>query len=178
VVLQVQVWRTPEEVAWAKLVERDQVFNNASVIGDWFTAANLPRTAAFFQELNDDLRAMDAASKKPFLRARPYTVEPEVKPCVSSPTSTSYPSGSALQAGVYGELLAELFPQHRAALDARARRAMWGRVLGGVHFPSDIAAGRALVPIFLAECRKTQAFREGVERCRQEIATFLARPSR
>lgn len=46
-VRQLQTWRTPEQVAWAKLVEKDQVFNYASVIGPWFTAEGLPRLAAF-----------------------------------------------------------------------------------------------------------------------------------
>jgi hypothetical protein len=48
-VLQVQAWRTPEQEALAKAVDKDTPFNHASVIGAWFTKENLPVTAAFLE---------------------------------------------------------------------------------------------------------------------------------
>ena len=164
-----QAERTPEQVAWAKLVERDAVFNNASVLGAWFEKEKLPRTAEFFQQIGDDLRAMDGASKKPFLRARPTVVDPGLQPCVAVPASTSYPSGSAMQAFVWAELLAEAWPAKRGELLERAERAAWGRVIGGVHFPSDLVGGKRLAGVFLAEARKSAEFRAGLEACREEL---------
>ena len=177
-VLQVQAWRTPEQIAWAKVVESDEVFNHAAVLGPWFTAARLPQTAAFFKALSDDLGAIDAASKKPFLRARPATVDARVEPCVRLPKSTSYPSGTALQAQVWAELLAEILPAKREALIARSHRAGWGRVIGGVHFPSDLEAGRQLAGPFLAECRKSPEFKAAFEACRRELTAAAAANAR
>ena len=168
-VRQAQAWRTPEQVAWAKLVERDNVFNYANVIGVWFTPERLPRLAEFFARVGEDLRAMDGPSKQPFLRARPPLVDPDLRPCVTVPASTSYPSGSALQAWVWGELLADMFPFRREEILARAERAAWGRVIGGVHFPSDLAGGRRLAWVYLAEAWKNPGFQVGVEASRGEL---------
>lgn len=168
-VLQVQAWRTPEQVAWAKLVEKDQVFNHAAELGPWFTADRLPLTAAFFTAIGDDLRAIDPVAKQPFRRARPWAVDSRVQPCVAQPASTSYPSGSATQAFVWAELLTEMIPAKRDELSARAHRAAWGRVIGGVHFPSDVVIGEIVARAYLAEARKSAAFRETLERSRNEV---------
>lgn len=168
-VRQVQAWRTPEQVAWAKLVERDTVFNNASVIGAWFTKERLPQLAEFFAEIGADMRAMDRAAKLPFQRLRPPAVDASLRPCVTVPTSTSYPSGSAMQAWVFGELLAEIFPFRREELLERAERAAWGRVIGGVHFPSDLVGGKRLAAVYLAEAWKNPLFQIELEMARKEL---------
>ena len=173
-VLQVQGWRTPEDVAWAKLVEADNVFNHADIIGRWFAPENLPVTAAFFHDIGDDLRALEAAAKKLFSRARPPGVDASVQPCVTVPASSSYPSGSALQAFVWAEILAGIFPEKRGELILRAERAAWGRVVGGVHFPTDIVAGRTLADAYLAQCRKSPAFHTALDQCRAELEPMAA----
>ena len=168
-VRQAQAWRTPEQVAWAKLVERDNVFNYVGVIGPWFTSERLPRLAEFFARVGEDMKAMDRAAKLPFLRARPTTVDPSLQPCVTLPTSTSYPSGSAMQAWVWGALLADMFPFRREEILERAERAAWGRVIGGVHFPSDLVGGKRLAMVYLAEAWKSSGFQVGVEASRAEL---------
>ncbi len=176
-VRQVQAWRTPAQVEWAKRVEKDSVFFHADILGAWFTAERLPVTAAFFRRVGVDLRALDGAAKLPFLRPRPPAVDGGVEPCVTLPASTSYPSGSGMQAFVWAELLAEAVPAQRAALLARAQRAAWGRVIGGVHFPSDVVAGERLAASYLAEARKSAAFRAALAACVAEIAAMgKARP--
>lgn len=173
-VLQVQAWRTPEQVAWALRVEKDSVFNHAEILGGWFGAERLPRAEMFFKRLADDMRALDGAAKKPFLRPRPSMIDPRVQPCVTLPTSTSYPSGSGMQAFVWAQLLAEAVPAKRDALMARAHRAAWGRVIGGVHFPNDVVAGARLADAYLVEARKNAAFREAWAAARDEIAVRAA----
>ncbi len=174
VVRQAQAWRTEEQVAWANLVDRDVAFNNASVLGAWFTAERLPKTAEFFKRLDADVRAMDGAAKKPFLRPRPMTVDSAIKPCVRLPTSTGYPSGSAVQEYLWAALLAEAVPAKSEALIERARRAAWGRVLGGVHFPTDIEAGRVVAEAALADARKDEVFSAVWAAARAEIAAAEA----
>ncbi|MEY4938700.1 MAG: hypothetical protein RIQ93_435 [Verrucomicrobiota bacterium] len=173
-VQQAQAWRTAEQVAWAQVVAKDDVFNHARIVGSWFNPEKAPRTAAFFKDLAVDVAAVDVASKEPFLRPRPSKLDPTIDPCVPLPKSTSYPSGSAMQAFVWAELLADLLPAKREALLARAHRAAWGRVIGGVHFPSDVVAGRILATAFLAECRKNAAFRAALADCRREVTSLAA----
>lgn len=167
--LQLQEWRTEDHVSWAKLVETDSVFNLSAVLGPWFKPDRLPLTAVLFKQIGDDMRAMDSLAKKPFARPRPSTIEPRLRPCVTVPASMSYPSGSATQALVWAELLAEAMPSRRDELVARAHRAAWGRVIGGVHYPSDLVAGQLLARHYLAECRKSPKFREAFAACRQEL---------
>lgn len=169
-VLTAQAARTPADLAWAETVDRDHVFNLAPELGPWFQAARLPRTDAFFRELTREIRAFERAAKAAHPRERPWVVDARVRPCVPLPASGSYPSGTALQAGVWAELLAEAFPAAAGALRARAVRAGEARVLAGVHFPSDVAAGAALVPPFLAACRQSADFRLEWAAVRAELA--------
>ena len=145
------------------------MFNYRGVLGPWFTQERLPRLAEFFARVGEDMKALDRAAKAPFLRARPTTVDPSLQPCVTLPASTSYPSGSAMQAWVWGELLADMFPFQRAEIRERAERAAWGRVIGGVHFPSDLVGGKRLAMVYLAEAWKNSEFQRGVETSRAEL---------
>lgn len=164
-----QAWRTPEQEAWAKFIEHDDAFKNAEVLGAWFTAENLPETARFIAAVTEDANLVSRGTKRLYQRARPPYVDPALRPCVSIPDSTSYPSGHAMRAWLWATVLGEIFPEQRAALEARAQRACWGRILGGVHFPSDVVGGRMLTEAIMKELRRSPAYRAGVEKCRAEV---------
>jgi acid phosphatase (class A) len=172
--LQMQEWRTADHVSWARLIETDSVYNLSAILGAGFKPNRLPLTAVLFKQIGEDLRAMDSLAKKPFARPRPSSVEPRLQPCVTLPASTSYPSGSATQALVWAEVLGEAIPAHRDELIARAHRAAWGRVIGGVHYPSDLVAGQLLARYYLAECRKSPKFKEAFAACREEVVAASA----
>lgn len=169
-VLQTQAWRTPEQVAWAQFIDKDNQFNHASVLGAWFTAEKLPVTAAFLNDVTDDVNAVGALTKALYARLRPPQVEAHVQPVVEVPTTASYPSGHATRAYAWALVIAEIFPDKRDELLARAHRAAWGRVIAGVHFPSDTIGGRLLAEAVVAELKKSGAFRAAVEKCRAEAA--------
>jgi len=171
-VMQAQLWRSPEEVAWAKVVEKWDVYDFAAVLGPWFSAGNLPAGARLFKEAASDLRQVSPAVKRRFARPRPPKVDPRIQPCVELPTSGSYPSGHTLYIFVEAGVLAEVFPDQREALMAYAHRAAWGRILGGVHFPTDVVGGRMLAEILVKEMKESEAFRRAVEECRAEAAPF------
>lgn len=83
--------------------------------------------------------------KNKFKRTRPYNVDNRVKPCVVKPSGNkSYPSSHATAAWTSACVLAYAYlPRSRSFLE-------YGNALGdlrsvvGVHFPSDVEAGRAL----------------------------------
>lgn len=169
-VLQVQAARTPEQIAWAEEIEEENVFANADAIGPWFTAKNLPATAAFFAKVEADYARLGV--KKRFERPRPPYADARVQPCVRFSRSSSYPSGHAVRAWLWAEVLAAEYPEARAALEARARAVCWGRVIGGVHYPSDVAAGEMLAKALAAAMLKTPAVQAALEKCRAEAAPF------
>jgi acid phosphatase (class A) len=96
-------------------------------------------------------------------------VEPRVEPCVAKPANDSYPSGHTASIFARAGVLAEIFPEKRTALFDFAHRAAWGRVYGGVHFPSDLVGGWTIAEAFVTEVRKNPGFQAEVAACRNEI---------
>lgn len=174
-VLQAQAWRTPEHVAWAKRVDKNDAFMSADVLGAWFTRENLPLTAALLKEVDEDRHEITEVAKKLFARARPWVVDPRVQPCVGKPSNDSYPSGHTTSIFTRAGVLAEIFPEKREELFAFAHRAAWGRVYAGVHYPSDLVGGWMLSEPIVAEIKKSPAFQERLKAVRAEVARFASR---
>lgn len=174
-VYQVQKRRTPEMVALANYFAEDSVFQYDAVIGAWFTAANLPRTAEFFLQIDSDRYAISSKGKQVWQRPRPPLLDSRIKPCVHLPKSGSYPSGHSTQAFLWANLLAEIFPEHRAALRERAELVAWSRIIGGVHYPTDITAGRMLGDRLAAEFLKRPAVSEALADVIAEVRRVSAK---
>src|SRR5208337_2636587 len=105
---------------------------------------------------------------------RPFAADPRVRPCVSRPHGGSYPSGHAVSFFTEAGVLAEVFPEKRAELLEFAQKLAWGRVIGGVHYPTDLAGGRAVAEAILERLRASAAFQAALARCRAEVAAFAA----
>jgi len=173
-VLQVQATRTPAEIAWAQLVEQDKVFADYSgVLGPWFEEKNLPVLADFLSQVTTDSWLTGGHMKNLYPRQRPPAVDPAVQPVVKIPHSNSYPSGHSLRAYVWAAVLGDVFPERQAELFTQARRVAWGRVIGGVHFPSDTIGGRVAAQAIVTQLRKCPAYQALVGKCRAEAAPFL-----
>lgn len=173
VVLQVQARRTPDQIAVATQFEVLTVFDFDTVLGAWFGVANLPFTAGFFDQVNADRAAVSNLGKAIWNRPRPPLLDPRIKPAAAFTTSGSYPSGHATQAFVQAGLLAAAFPEKREALREHARLIAWSRVIGGVHYPSDIVAGQILGDRLVEEFLQVPAVREALDRVRAEAVPFL-----
>lgn len=169
-VLESQMWRTPEHVAWAKRVDKNDAFMSGDVLGTWFTRENLPLTAALLKDVDEDRHEITEVAKKLFARARPYAVDPRVQPCVGKPSNDSYPSGHTASIFTRAGVLAEIFPEKRAELFAFAHRAAWGRVQAGVHFPSDLVGGWLLAEPVVAAIKQSPAFQKRLQQVQAEVA--------
>jgi acid phosphatase (class A) len=141
-VLDAQRTRTPAQVADAEADVQLSIFRFADVMGSGFTPANLPFTKAFLDRVSSDDRQSIFAAKAYFNRPRPYVADPEVKPVVHEPANASYPSGHAAFAYTNAIILAYMVPEKAAAIFDRAARIAHNRVIAGVHYPTDIEAGR------------------------------------
>src|SRR5439155_27099341 len=119
--LAMQAQRTPADVARCKSEEEVTVFAFADVLGPWFYAERLPRTAALMDVVYDQAREVSSASKKIWKRKRPPLYDSRIKPCVVLEKSYSYVSGHATRGVVWGTLLAEIFPEQREAIMDRGR---------------------------------------------------------
>ena len=113
------------------------------VLGPSFNAEELPKTAALLKEASAAYKPISKAAKNLFDRHRPF-LDPRVKVFVPKEKTNSFPSGHATQAAMWAAILVEIFPDERDALLARAREIGHDRILAGMHYPSDVAAGEKL----------------------------------
>jgi acid phosphatase (class A) len=169
VVYQVQRRRTPEQVTIALYFADDSIFQFDAVLGSWFKAETLPLTTAFFAQIDEDRGAITSKGKKLWSRPRPPLLDSRIHACVFLPKSGSYPSGHSTRAFVFAGLLSEVFPEKREALRERAQLVAWSRVIGGVHYPSDIVAGRMLADRLVEEFLKVPAVRDELEKVKTEL---------
>ena len=86
-----------------------------------------------------------------YMRLRPSMADPTITRPVGPPefpyplpNHPSYPSGHSCVSASATRVLASFFPEHAATLDQMVADAGRSRVVGGIHFPSDVAVGQAL----------------------------------
>lgn len=142
--LALQATRSPAALAAARADRKKDLrqFYGALGIG---TAedSQLGPLRSFMDRVEDDVSIYVRAAKLRFARQRPYVVEPRLKPCTAGVADDqSYPSGHSSYAYTVALVLSEMVPERRAALMARADDYARQRMICGVHFSSDIAAGR------------------------------------
>jgi len=80
-------------------------------------------------------------AKYAYNRPRPSEADPSLTTVLATPTTPSYPSEHAAAAGAASAVLAHLFPNDAQYFMDQAEMAGQSRVLGGVEYPSDVAAG-------------------------------------
>jgi len=85
-------------------------------------------------------------------------------------------SQRAAFAWLTGIVLADMLPEMRQAIMARAREIGLNRVIGGIHYPSDVKAGRLLTVACAVEIRDNPAFLADFEEARQEVRKGLGLP--
>lgn len=124
---------------------------------------------AFFAAVAGDAGAAVYILKSRFNRPRPPLTDPTLRPCINLPKGKAYPSGHATVARLYALVLAELVPARRAEFLAIGERSGLYRVIGGVHHPSDIEAGRRLADSLFIELMRNAAFRAELSRLRGQL---------
>jgi acid phosphatase (class A) len=161
--------RTPEQAARCVQIESEDIWLFGSeVVGPWFTAANLPKTAAFFALVRDDFIAVNRAAKEMYPRKRPPFADERIKPCVECKDTPSYPSGHGIQSSVWATLLGEIFPDKAGEFLLRAATTRNYKAISGVHYPSDLAAGQAIGEAFGRALIKNPAVARTITKLRAE----------
>jgi acid phosphatase (class A) len=123
-----------------------------------FLEPNGPLTKDEFKDINAKMLKVSAKiginiqlAKTIYKRPRPYLRNPKIIPCIALEKSYSYPSGHATISRVWGRVLSELYPDRREEFMTKADEVALNRVLGGVHHPSDIVAGKKLGDVLAVE---------------------------
>jgi acid phosphatase (class A) len=141
-----------------------------SVLGPNFTRANFPAT---YTALDHAGRAAGFAGdpvKFVYRRDRPFVHDDAIQTCIPRPTSYSYPSGHAALGWGWALVLAELLPSRADAIIERGRDFSWNRVVCGVHYPSDVEAGRSVGAAAIARLHADPDFQREFAAARLELA--------
>jgi acid phosphatase (class A) len=149
-------------------------------LGVELTPARAPVLRRMLERLAVDADAVEGAAKKRYRRPRPF-VENGGPICVEAEDwlrrSYSYPSGHSTYSWLVGMVLAEMAPDRAEPVLARARVYAESRVVCGVHYQSDIQAGRITGTLVYAALKAEPAFRHDLIRARQELKRLRMHPA-
>jgi acid phosphatase (class A) len=177
-VLRAQQARSPEQ-ADQTVKDNDasleQIVDHA--LGDSLSPERVPKLTALFNRTIGDVRAIFFAAKDVWNRPRPFVVDPdEVHAIGQRPASGSYPSGHATRGWLAAILLANMVPEKSTELFARGREYGQNRVVAGVHFPSDVEAGRLSATAIMTALIQNESFRRDFAAARTELREVLGYP--
>lgn len=136
-------------------------------------------------EADPTLKPLERSFASTRLRSAPAPVQAASSPPGDSPCtaparaivySPSYPSGHATVGALMAILLADMVPEHRGALFARGWEYGDARVISGVHFPSDVEAGRILGSLLAQMMQQDARFRADLGTARAELRAVLGYP--
>jgi acid phosphatase (class A) len=144
-----------------------------SVLGANFTTANFPATTAVLDRAGRAAGFAGDPVKFAHRRPRPFLSDDAITPCIPNNerlrASFSYPSGHAALGFGWALVLAELIPSRADALIERGRDFTWSRVVCGVHYPSDVEAGRTVASAAIARLHADPEFQREFAAARAEL---------
>jgi acid phosphatase (class A) len=167
--------RTPELAAKAKADEDEEdMFVFRSVFGANFTAGTLPLTAALGVHVKNEEGVIGGQLKLHFQRPRPYQSDTTLHPaCGVGAKPDSYPSGHGLTGYLEAFTLAEIAPEKRAEILARADDYAHNRLVCGVHYGSDVEASRRVAYAVFGYMLATPRFQRDLAVAREEMRAKL-----
>lgn len=136
-----------------------------------------PTLTSLLLRMTDDAATLYQPAKAAFQRSRPPVGN--TKPiCVPREkwieTDGSYPSGHGLIGWSWALVISEVAPEHASAVLARGREFGDSRIICGVHYQSDIEAGRYLGSAMVSRLHQDPAFMSDLEKARAEVAASRA----
>jgi acid phosphatase (class A) len=171
--LGIQKTRTPPQEERALADATSGTFGFADVLGPKFTAESLPKFAAFMTKVRGDGAALENAGKDNWKRARPFETSKDIHAVGNLPKGSSYPSGSSTAGYLTAIVLANMVPEKAAALFARGRESGYNRLVLGVHYPTDVEAGRLLATAVATALWQSPAFLKDYDDAKAELRKGL-----
>ncbi|MGQ0742367.1 MAG: acid phosphatase [Alphaproteobacteria bacterium] len=160
------------------------VFRFADVLGPNFTRQKLPLLAALMDRVRRAASPPLRQMKDHWKRPRPFVVNDDVEPTARARKealntdgrtySYSYPSGNGAFGAICAIILSDMIPEKRAELFARGWEFGANRIVAGVHFLSDIEAGRIAAAILVYAMMQNPEFRRDFAEAKAELRSQLA----
>ncbi len=164
------------------LATRDAVLGSSALMQDFscalgvrLTQADAPALFRMLGRVVVDAGGTASHAKKVFKRPRPFIDHPGPL-CVSLDPglshSWSYPSGHSTFSWTVGLILAEAAPDRAGDILARARVFGESRVVCGVHYESDVQAGRIAASVAFSALQAQSEFQSDLQAVRVELAAL------
>jgi acid phosphatase (class A) len=174
IVIAAQKSVSEERLALARSDSEETVYAMfGRVMGDKFIPANLPLSTVFFARIGETEDALVDPVKGHFGRIRPFLNNSDIKPLVKPSTSNSYPSGHTSRSKMMGIVLGMMVPERRDAIFARAEDYAYSRIVGGMHYPDDLVAGRLAGTAIAAYMLADPAFQKDMKVAQEELRKVL-----
>ncbi len=142
-------------------------------LGTSLDPAKQPILIRLLARASTDSDNLSRSAKLKYARPRPFLIK-DGPICVAREQwlidQGSYPSGHAATGWVWGLILSELAPDRSEALMSRARSFGESRVVCGVHYVSDVEAGRVVASATVARLHSDPVFKADLEAARAELA--------
>lgn len=150
----------------------DRAFSEA--FGFRLTPDNAPQTVKLINKMKEDAGDLATRSAKVhYKRPRPFMVfdEPSATPSHEAALreNGSFPSGHTSIGWATALVLAELNPDRNLEIMKRGYEFGQSRVICGVHFQSDVDAGRLTGAAVVAALHADPAFRKQLDKARKEV---------
>jgi acid phosphatase (class A) len=151
--LAIQAARTKADVEAARADRKTRIERFYGALGiDEADAPSLPKLRRLARRVEDDVRIHVRVSKKAFRRMRPYVIESRLEPCIGDvQDDLAYPSGHAAFAWAMVGMLKLMVPEKADVLERRGEEFARQRMVCGVHFRSDLAAGKYMAETMIEE---------------------------
>lgn len=146
--------------------------------GVTLSAEATPTLANMLLRLTDDAAKIYQPAKAVYQRPRP-PVGNTAPICVPREawinTDGSYPSGHGLIGWAWASVIAELVPEKASPILARGKAFGDSRIVCGVHFQSDIEAGRYLGSAMITRLHDSPEFMADLAKARAEVEASKAK---
>lgn len=166
-----------QAIADADLSGKNGLKSFSCAAGVTLSAEATPTLANMLLRMTDDAAKIYQPAKRVYQRPRP-PVGNSQPICVPREawiaTDGSYPSGHGLIGWAWASVIAELVPEKTSPILARGKAFGDSRVICGVHFQSDVEAGRYLGSALVTRLREDPAFMADLAKARAEVAASKA----
>lgn len=148
-------------------------FNPA--FGMTISKSNTPELYTLLSRVISDCSNGTNKAKNGYMRKRPFDLYDETSLTPSAEASLkkngSYPSGHTTAGWTFALILAEINPERQDTILSRGYQYGQSRVICGVHYQSDVTAGRMVASAVVARLHADPAFMEQLKKAKEEFAT-------
>jgi acid phosphatase (class A) len=173
-VVAIQKNASTDRIALANSDANETVFDMYTrTFGAAFTPDKLPKATVFFLRALSSEDDVTAPAKTFFARTRPFLADADIKALVPPSKSGSYPSGHTTRVTLAAIILDAMLPEKADAIWARADQYAESRIIGGMHYPTDIEAGRRAGTAMAALMFSDPAFKADFLAAKAEVRADL-----